>query len=75
VADISGDLHALENTLTKIKKAHPGHKLRVCYKAGPCGFVIVRRLAQLKVDCQMVAPSLVPTRSGDRVKTDRRDAA
>jgi transposase len=71
---ISGDLHALEKTLSKIKKAHPGRKLKVCYEAGPCGFVIARRLAQLKIDCQVVAPSLVPTRSGDRVKTDRRDA-
>ena len=72
---ISGDLHALEKTLAKIKKAHPGRKLKVCYEAGPCGFVIARRLAQLKLDCQVVSPTLIPTRSGDRVKTDRRDAA
>jgi transposase len=71
---ISGDLHALEKALNKIKKQYPGYKLKVCYEAGPCGFVIARRLAQLKIDCQVVAPSLVPTRSGDRIKTDRRDA-
>lgn len=71
---ISGDLHALEKTLGKIKQALPRRKLKVCYEAGPCGFVIARRLAQLKLDCQVVAPSLVPTCSGDRVKTDRRDA-
>lgn len=71
---ISGDLHALEKTLAKIKKAHPGRKLKVCYEAGPTGFVIARRLAQLKTECLVVAPSLVPTRSGDRVKTDPRDA-
>jgi transposase len=72
---ISGDLHALEKALTKIKKAHPGCKLKVCYEAGPTGFVIARRLAQLKTDCLVAAPSLIPTRSGDRVKTDPRDAA
>lgn len=71
---ISGDLHSLEKTLARIKKAHPGRKLKVCYEAGPCGFVIARRLAQLKIDCQVVSPTLIPTRSGDRVKTDHRDA-
>src|SRR6187431_1441635 len=71
---ISGCLHSLEKTLTKIKKAHPGRALKVCYEAGPTGFVIARRLAQLKVDCLVVAPTLIPNRSGDRVKTDQRDA-
>jgi len=71
---ISNDLHALEKVLTKIKKAHPGIELRVCYEAGPTGFVIARRLTQLKVHCTVVAPSLIPNRSGDRIKTDRRDA-
>src|SRR5216110_1979307 len=42
-------------------------------KRGPCGFGLARRLQQLGVECQVVAPSLTPTRSGDRVKTDRRD--
>ena len=71
---ISNDLHALEKVLTKIKKAHPGIELRVCYEAGPTGFVIARRLTQLKVHCTVVAPSLIPNRSGDRIKTDKRDA-
>jgi transposase len=44
---ISNDLHALEKVLTKIK-AHTGCTLRVAYEAGPTGFVIARRLAQLK---------------------------
>jgi transposase len=46
----------------------------VCYEAGPTGFVIARRLAQLKIECIVTAPSLIPTRAGDRVKTDKRDA-
>ena len=48
--------------------------LRACYEAGPCGFGLARRLRQLGVECEVVAPSMTPTRSGDRVKTDRRDA-
>jgi transposase len=71
---ISGCLNSLERTLAKIKKAHPGRTLKVCYEAGPTGFVIARRLAQLKVECLVVAPTLIPSRSGDRVKTDSRDA-
>lgn len=71
---ISGDLHALEKAMGRIRKAHPGCLLEACYEAGPCGFVIARRLEQLGVPCQVVAPSLIPTRSGDKVKTDKRDA-
>ena len=71
---IPNDLHALEKVFAKLKKAHPGTELRVCYEAGPTGFVIARRCAQLKIHCTVVAPSLIPSRSGDRIKTDRRDA-
>jgi len=49
-------------------------ELRVCYEAGPTGFVLARRLAQLKIPCTVVAPSLLPPRPGERLKTDRRDA-
>ena len=58
----------------KLRKAHPGAELRVCYEAGPTGFVLARRLGQLKTECTVVAPSLIPMRAGDRIKTDRRDA-
>jgi transposase len=47
--------------------------LRVCYEAGPTGFGLYRLLTSMGVACQVVAPSLVPRRAGDRVKTDRRD--
>lgn len=49
-------------------------QLRCCYEAGPCGYVLYRQLTALGVGCQVVAPSLIPVRPGDRVKTDRRDA-
>ena len=71
---IANDLHALEKVLAKLRKAHPGAELRVCYEAGPTGFVLARRCAQLKIPCTVVAPSLIPVRSGERIKTDRRDA-
>ena len=71
---LPNDLHALEKVFAKLRKAHPGVELRVCYEAGPTGFVLARRLGQLKIDCTVVAPSLIPVRSGERIKTDRRDA-
>jgi transposase len=51
-----------------------GIKLMAGYEAGPTGFATYRQLSRLGVECQVVAPSLVPRRAGDRVKTDRRDA-
>ncbi len=44
------------------------------YEAGPCGDVLYRQLSALSVPCIVVAPMLIPVKSGDRVKTDRRDA-
>jgi transposase len=51
-----------------------GEVLRVCYEAGPTGFGLSRTLQKAGVECLVVAPSLVPGKPGDRVKTDRRDA-
>ena len=48
--------------------------VRVCYEAGPCGYSLQRELRELDVECAVVAPSLIPRKPGDRVKTDRRDA-
>ena len=48
--------------------------VRACYEAGGCGYVLQRTLTSWGVSCEVVAPSLIPRRSGDRVKTDRRDA-
>lgn len=57
-----------------IKKLAPSKTLHVCYEAGPCGYVLYWQLEQLGVPCEVVAPTLVPVKAGDRVKTDRRDA-
>ena len=48
--------------------------LAVCYEAGPGGFDLLRVLTRLGVACDVIAPSLIPVRAGDRIKTDRRDA-
>jgi len=61
--------------LKLLKKLGVGKgEVRVCYEAGPTGFVLARRLLHLGYDCIVVAPSAVPKASGERVKTDRRDA-
>ena len=64
----------LEAVRRMVKKLSEGSELHACYEAGPTGYVLFWQLMGLGVDCQVVAPSLVPTKAGDRVKTDRRDA-
>lgn len=55
-------------------KLGPKKNLRVCYEAGPTGYVIYWQLVSMGIQCVVVAPSLVPTKTSDRIKTDRRDA-
>jgi transposase len=62
---------AIQRLMLKLRSRAP---LTVCYEAGPCGYAIHRQLRALGIDCMVVAPSLIPVRPGDRVKTDRRDA-
>ncbi len=56
------------------KLSEKGRALCFCYEAGPCGYGVYRHLTGLGHDCAVVAPSLIPRKPGDRVKTDRRDA-
>ena len=81
VAEEAGEVRSLgtipnrpESIRKMIGKLGPVGKLRCCYEAGPTGYVLYWQLTQLGVACEVIAPSLVPTKSGDRVKTDRRDA-
>ena len=81
VAEPNGEVRSLgtianrEDSIRKfIRKLGSPEHLRACYEAGPTGFVLYWQLTQLGVDCVVVAPSLVPKKPGDRVKTDRRDA-
>jgi transposase len=57
-----------------VKRLGSPSRLSCCYEAGPCGYGLVRQLTQSGATCIVVAPSLVPRKPGDRVKTDRRDA-
>ena len=69
---IGGTLDALDKLIKKLEK--PELELRFVYEAGPCGYVIYRHLTKRSYPCQVIAPSLIPTKASDRVKTDRRDA-
>lgn len=71
---ISSDLHSVDKFLAKLRKAHPDATLRWCYEAGPTGFVLQRHIARKGMECLVAAPSLIPGRSGDKIKTDKRDA-
>jgi transposase len=51
----------------------PAGQLRACYEAGPGGFELHRLLTSMGIACDVVAPSLIPRRAGDRVKIDKRD--
>jgi transposase len=63
---------ALERLARKL--AAQGNQLRFCYEAGPCGYGIQRQLSGMGHECDVVAPSLIPRKPGERIKTDRRDA-
>lgn len=66
------------NDLTRLLRAldrlGPRASLRCAYEAGPTGYGLQRALAKAEIDCIVIAPSKVPRGSGDRVKTDRKDA-
>lgn len=72
VRDIPNDQKVIRRTFQRLAKA--SYELRCCYEAGPCGFELHRQLTAMGIACDVVAPSLIPVRVGDRVKTDRRDA-
>ena len=81
VAEPGGEVRSLgvipnraEPVARLIRKLGAPESLRVCYEAGPTGYVLYWQLCALGVACEVVAPTLVPVKAGDRVKTDRRDA-
>jgi transposase len=81
VAEANGEVRPLETianhpeALAKLlRKLGPAERLRACYEAGPTGYGVYWELAKRGVHCDVIAPSLIPVRRGDRVKTDRRDA-
>lgn len=81
IAEPDGEIRSLgiianrmESIRKLIKKLGPVEQVKACYEAGPTGYVVYWQLAELGVQCEVIAPTLVPIKAGDRVKTDRRDA-
>ena len=72
VGEIANTPEAVVKLVRQLKK--DGATPSFCYEAGCCGFVLYRQLKALGLECLVVAPSLIPTKAGDRVKTDRRDS-
>ena len=81
IAEPEGEVRSLgtianraESVRKLVRKLGPVEQLKACYEAGPTGYVLYWQLAELGVSCEVIAPTLVPMKAGDRVKTDRRDA-
>jgi transposase len=71
---VANEPTALRRMLRRMEREAPG-EVRTCYEAGPCGYALQRQItASSEASCMVVAPSLIPVKSGERVKTDRRDA-
>jgi transposase len=70
VDKISSDPDAVRRLIARFEDSS---RLRACYEAGPTGYELARQLRGLGVGCEVIAPSLIPTAPGDRVKTDKRD--
>jgi hypothetical protein len=74
VAEVDKIFHDEESVRRLIKRLGRPSGLWACYEAGPTGYELHRLLTSMGVRCDVVAPSLIPKDSGDRVKTDRRDS-
>jgi len=79
VAEQGGEVRSLgiipnrEDSVRKlVRKLGPVEQLRFCYEAGPTGYALYWQLTRMGAKCEVVAPTLVPVKAGDRVKTDRR---
>lgn len=73
IGTVAGGCEAVTKALRR--QVSTGRNLHIVYEAGPCGFVLARHFARLGWHCEIVAPSAIPRAAGERVKTDRRDAA
>jgi transposase len=69
----ANDAERLRRWARKVQRRAPG-PVRCCYEAGPLGYALQRQLVARGLECQVIAPALIPRKPGERVKTDRRDA-
>ena len=81
VAEAGGEVRSLgiipnrEESVSKlVKKLNASGSWEACYEAGPTGYALYWQLTKKGIVCTVVAPTLIPVKAGDRVKTDRRDA-
>ena len=72
--EIANQPKVLQKWLDRLHQEFGGALLLFCYEAGPCGYGLYRWLTEAGHDCHVVAPSLIPKKAGERIKTDRRDA-
>ena len=72
LGEIDSSPQSVERMIARL--AARSSRLHVCYEAGPTGYGLYRQVKALGHDCVVVAPSLIPRKPGDRVKTNRRDA-
>ncbi len=70
--EIGSDAASVRRFVRKLDR--PGLRLRFCYEAGPTGYGLKRLIEEMGHECAVIAPSLIPRRPGERVKTNRRDA-
>ena len=73
IPDVETIAHDEASVRRLVARVGPPSKLVACYEAGPTGYELHRLFTSMGVRCDVVAPSLIPTASGDRVKTDQRD--
>ena len=71
--EVPNEVGAVRRMVRKVQRQAPG-EVRFCYEAGPCGYALQRWIQDAGASCVVVAPSLIPRKPGDRIKTDRRDA-
>jgi transposase len=70
---LANEPNAVRRLVRKLEREAPG-PIRVFYEAGPCGYALQRQMGTSRVSCDVVAPTLIPRKPGERVKTDRRDS-
>ena len=72
LGEIGSDPTSVRRLVARLEKRHA--RLHFCYEAGPTGYGLYRQLSEMGHRCTVVAPSMIPRKPGDRVKTNRRDA-
>ena len=73
-SEVTNCRKSVKDLATRLQKDYSTRRILFCYEAGPCGYVLYHQLQELQFECVVIAPSLIPRKAGDRIKTDRRDA-